>query len=1045
MKKRLYLLGTLTVALLTATVVMNSSDIHEGSYESRSSNNLHQTNGSDGMFDYYHKMRGDFTHEEYLRAKQDVAAMPVDRATITWYEHGPDNVGGRCRAILIDNDDINHIYAGSVSGGLFESINRSNFWTPVYEFDANLAVSSLAQMPNGTVYVGTGHQREQISGSQNAYDSGANGDGVYEQQTDGTWTLIAGTDSYDWVNEVRCDTVNNVLWIACNQGLKTYTPGGSVTDVTVASGGCSALSISPDGDVLVSNFNGKTYTSKDGGVNWVDRSSTANTSNPISAGSSRTEYAISLEKENGKYYMYASAANAFLTGIWMSTDNGDNWTQIAPANNQQPGSFSPFSTGGGSGQGTYDNIITAVKGNPKKLILGGIDTYSWSTTGNWTQLSQWFLSPTHPSYVHADNHEMVWDKNGRLYIGNDGGVQFSDDEGQTFHPANRGFNVTQFYAIGASAHGDVIGGSQDNGTWANYHDNSTYHEFDEVGGGDGFSATISYINRDINFSSVYYSSVSRSADRGVSSTGFMPDDFSPAGLLNCNPGATDGSGCGQFFTNFELWENPNDLNSTDSVSYVPSEAYSANDVVVVPSYSTGVSIDYVTPTDVVYDDTVIFNSGLTTEDTVVTSIAPSLEYNLKLNPYTFVTGGHPISVGDSIYFTALDTTIEVLSYDLIDHYWGTNALRPGKVLDMDYDTINFGIAWDTLLVQDPYQSWFAIGLGGGNGVWMTRNALRFSAPAEDWFQVNTSSLSGEVSSMEFSRDGNHLFIGTWTGALYRLSDFGDIYSPAKYDDFSNPNDSIFADTLLNALGSGTVQTSWDLIENFSGPVTGIAAEDDGTHLVVSLGGFGNGKVRETTDALGASPGFTDIGGTKLAGLPCYSVIIDRNDPDLIVVGTDMGVYFTENGGADWANCSGLFGNSPVFDMLQNWRTWDEGCLRPGEIYIGIHGRGIWASDALLSLPTSQDNLTSDKFIPNINVYPNPLNDYGTIAFDLASSADVTVQIFNLSGQLVREIKENNLSSGNNQIGFDAADLPKGAYIIRLNAGDKVETSKFIKH
>jgi len=474
MKKRLYLLGTLTVALLTATVVMNSSDIQEGSYESRSSNNMHQSNGSEGMFEHYYKMRGDYTHEDYLRAKQEVAAMPVDRATITWYEHGPDNVGGRTRAILIDNADINHIYAGSVTGGLFESINRANFWTPVYEFDANLAVSSMAQMPNGSVYVATGHQREQSSGSQNAYDSGANGDGMYEQQSDGSWLLVTDTDNNSWINEIVCDTVNNKVWIAGSTGLKTYVPGGSLVDVNVdgAPGGCTSLSISPDGDVLVCSFNSKTYTSKNGGVDWLDRSSATNTANPISAVSSRIEYAISHEKDNGKYYMYASAANSFLTGIWMSSDNGDNWTQVAPANNQQPGSFSPFSTGGGSsGQGTYDNIITAVKGNPKKLILGGIDTYSWSTTGNWTQLSQWFLSPTNPRYVHADNHELKWDKNGRLYIGNDGGVQFSDDGGETFHPANRGFNVTQFYAIGASAHGDVIGGAQDNGTCSFYRDN----------------------------------------------------------------------------------------------------------------------------------------------------------------------------------------------------------------------------------------------------------------------------------------------------------------------------------------------------------------------------------------------------------------------------------------------------------------------------------------------------------------------------------------------------------------------------------------------
>jgi Secretion system C-terminal sorting domain len=1058
MKKGLILLGTIPVALLAATFCLNCTDTEEGVYQTRNSSFIQEHSTAEGMKEYLYKMRGDYSREGYLRLVDIADDMAQDRSDVTWWEHGPDNVGGRTRAIIVDNGDINHIYAGSVSGGLFESVSRANFWTPIDIFDENLAISSMCQTADGTIYVATGHSTEGSSGSQNAYDSGANGFGIYmlTRDANGVTTAVTQlTDSqlYTDINEIVADTINNQIWVAvasasgASPGLKQYIPGTGFIDVSngLTSGSCGSLSISKDGSLIVAGMSsGKTNVSNDGGNNFLDMSLTSNTGNPIAAGSSRMEYAISHERaSNGNYYVYAVGGNSILNGVWMSQDNGINWSQTAPANNQLPGSFSPFSTGGGGGQAAYDMIISVQKGNPAKMFLGGIDVYSWATTGNWTQLSQWFLSQTSDQYVHADNHEMVWDNLGRLYIGNDGGVSFSDDGGQSFHVANRGYNVAQFYAIGASAHGDVIGGLQDNGTWANYHDNSTWHEFDEVGGGDGFSAEISFINRNILFSSIYYSSVRRSADRGVNSTSFIPAEFATTGTnnINCTAGSIDGSGCGQFFTNFKLWENPNDLNSTDSISYVPQQAYNIGDTVIVPSTTAQTDINYISPINVIFEDTVNYNPAATGQDTVISTIAPSNDYNLSVFSYSFDFGGPAISAGDSIYLIDIDTTVVVSSFSTIPHYYATNTLSPGDTLDLGNDSIGYAISWDTLLVQDPYQSWFAHGLGNGDGVWMTRNALRLSSPSNEWFKINPSNI-GSVSSMEFSRDGNHLFVGTWSGNLYRLSGFGNVYSPQKG-----------VDTLIDVQNGGTQITTWTSLGGFGAPVTGIGVEGDPDHVVVTLGNYsGTQKVRESFNATSAGT-FTNISGnlptvsigtSTTLTLPVYSVVIDRDDPNTIVIGTDRGVYVTTNGGTTWEYNSGGFGKVPVFDMKQNWRTFDEGDFRPGEIYIGTHGRGIWSTEAYLSVPGQQDELDKDKYISTINIYPNPMVDQGNLAFSLDNSSNVTIQVFNLSGQLVQEINQTNVSAGQNVISFGVSSLSNGTYIVRLTAGDKVETSKFIK-
>jgi hypothetical protein len=78
-------------------------------------------------------------------------------------ERGPNNVGGRTRAVIVDLNDAtgNTIFAGSVGGGIWKCTNfktSSYTWTRVNDHMANLAVTALAQDPTNpnTMYAGTG-------------------------------------------------------------------------------------------------------------------------------------------------------------------------------------------------------------------------------------------------------------------------------------------------------------------------------------------------------------------------------------------------------------------------------------------------------------------------------------------------------------------------------------------------------------------------------------------------------------------------------------------------------------------------------------------------------------------------------------------------------------------------------------------------------------------------------------------------------------------------------------------------------------------------
>lgn len=1055
MKKKL-LISSLTVFTLFGAGFMfypdffASQDEVEARYQKRENSFVNPNTGATDMQELMFELKknvvtGELTREDYQLALNQIKQMSSPRNSILqWEELGPDNIGGRTRAIVVDNTDPSIVYAGAVSGGLWKSENNANNWSQVLAFEENLGVSHMAQTPDGTLYIGTGHFEETSFGSEG---SGYNGNGLY-YTTDGGSTIehVTGTESYG-IHKLAADTINNVVYFATDNGLKSYTAGGTVNDVNV-SGSSSftpTVEISRDGSVIVTFMNGRTYVSKDGGSSFINRSDNS-LPNPITSSDiGRPEFAISHEPVNGDYVIYASLANSSgrIRGIWISENSGDDWYEIAPSYQQQTQGglqavFAPFSTSLSS-QGVYNNIITVDPTNPERTIMGGIDLYAWEKAvgnppfGSWNQKSFWFTSPTSPQYVHADNHEMTWTPSGKLYIGNDGGIGASDDYGNTFYPANRGYNVTQFYSLAYSADGDVMGGTQDNGTLLNDFTMNTWQEFRQVRGGDGFQCAIGFRNKDILFASIYYGGITRSDDRGDTWSPFLSNKITALG--------TPGESLGSFYTALEKHENPFDLNSTDTVKFVPARPYSSGEEVTVDSYSTGDSLSITLNQDIRFEDTAVYEPSLTETDTVV-GYQDTLFLDLSTVNYSFIFGSHPMNIGDSLLLSSTDTVV-VDSIRTYNHYYVEND---GDIIDLGQDTIIFDVAWDTIKVQDIRQSWFAFGLTGSNGVWITREAFRFQAQPE-WYKV-ADQYTGRVVTMEFSKDDEHLFIGTSTGELWRISGFNDVYA-------STPRDSISKWIDLSEIATYPTKSklTQTRIMDAPGPLTGISVDpQDPEHVMVTVGGFGgSGKVRVSTTAAsaGSTSGFGSFDDKQgnIPTLPMYSCIIDRENPDFGIVGTEFGVWATENlssSNPTWVECNELMGRVPVFDMGQAWRPFSEGAKRPGEIYIATHGRGIFKSATLLNTPDLTQDDEDEVVKDNLKVYPNPLRNIATVEFGLKSNYDVTLRIYNLAGRLVKQINEDNMLAGNNQIRFNASDLPNGTYIIQVQAGVTTKTAKFIK-
>ena len=84
----------------------------------------------------------------------------------------------------------------------------------------------------------------------------------------------------------------------------------------------------------------------------------------------------------------------------------------------------------------------------------------------------------------------------------------------------------------------------------------------------------------------------------------------------------------------------------------------------------------------------------------------------------------------------------------------------------------------------------------------------------------------------------------------------------------------------------------------------------------------------------------------------------------------------------------------------------------------------------------------------VNVYPNPFNPSTTITYSLPEAAPVTVVIYDVLGQQVRQLISQNNAPGRYQVQWDARDnqgrsVASGVYIAKINAGTSTLSQKML--
>ncbi len=100
---------------------------------------------------------------------------------------------------------------------------------------------------------------------------------------------------------------------------------------------------------------------------------------------------------------------------------------------------------------------------------------------------------------------------------------------------------------------------------------------------------------------------------------------------------------------------------------------------------------------------------------------------------------------------------------------------------------------------------------------------------------------------------------------------------------------------------------------------------------------------------------------------------------------------------------------------------------------------------LPSVSTSNEDLISDlpqQFELGQN-YPNPFNPSTNIVYSLPQSAQVQIDVYNVTGQRVATLVNEQKSAGTHTVSFDASNLASGVYLYQIQSGNFREVRKMM--
>jgi hypothetical protein len=419
-------------------------------------------------------------------------------------------VAGRTTSLAAAPDGS--LFVGAADGGVWKSTDGGSHWTPMTDSQGTLSIGALLVVHGSgtqyTLYAGTGE-------ANTSSDSYAGIGVIKSTNGGGSWSKVGGAELNGALIFRMAQNGNNILaatshglysfntasgtsWTAVLQPAGPPPPTGNfnlvvgnmITDVVVrpGTGGSQVLAVAgwrggaPTNGLYLSTNGGSTFTYVANPQGWVPAKAEGRTTLAYSAAGDRA-YAI---VQSPYLFNVGTNGKTLLQGVYESADGNPRgpWTKIATSEKlQSSGSAQAINLiGKGYGPGIqawYNQFLAVDPANKDHLYLGLEEVYETQNAGTgWNTIAPYwnfyfscfsyspFEGTCNHDGAHPDQHAALI-VNGKLYIGNDGGVysrSLTNHNVGDWTNNNQHLDVLQYFGAAGSGDGIVYGGLQDNGS-----------------------------------------------------------------------------------------------------------------------------------------------------------------------------------------------------------------------------------------------------------------------------------------------------------------------------------------------------------------------------------------------------------------------------------------------------------------------------------------------------------------------------------------------------------------------------------------------------
>ncbi len=459
-----------------------------------------------------------------LRVKTERYYLAKGNSNVQWEFIGPVNVGGRVVDLEFNPLDPNIIYAGFSTGGVFKSTDMGGSWFPVFDDQAVLTVGDITIDPLNPdiIYVGTG----EANGGHNNFPGG----GVYKSTDAGSsWNYIGLYETVS-IGRILVHPVNtDIVYLAAvgsyfspnpERGLYKSTDGGATWNQSLfVSDSTGAIDIimdpsNPDNMMVgmwervrrptSSHLYGPSsgiYKTTDGGNNWNLIPPSNGLPDPNNQNVGRIGLAISNSNPEIVYTLYTNGSQ--IISLFKSTNFGDSWLDVDPDDELD------------NGQGGFSWYFGQIRVHPTNPDIVYVMDVAFMRSTNGGDTWPIIYGYGGPGQLHVDHHALAFHPNDPSFIvnGNDGGINISTDGGVSWSNAAQ-IPATQFYEIGLDANNSLAyyGGTQDNGT--NRTLDGGLDNWEHIYGGDGFYVLVDFTNSDIIYAESQFGNLGKSTNGG---------------------------------------------------------------------------------------------------------------------------------------------------------------------------------------------------------------------------------------------------------------------------------------------------------------------------------------------------------------------------------------------------------------------------------------------------------------------------------------------------------------------------------------------------